>query len=130
MSFECVYGAFGFVATVHVGWDNLDCAFVGVSDDKFVGCAGFVVEDLLFDLDVAGFESRHNFVVGWDAVMVGLGLEWIHQDRIGPSVVFQHDVLVSTLCADWEAAHVVGIQGVEFFLPAVQGCVGEQVHGM
>ncbi len=130
MSFECAYGAFGFVATVHVGWDDLECAFVGVSGDKFVGCAGFVVEDLLFDLDVAGFESRHNFVVGWDAVMVGLGLEWIHQDRIGPSVVFQHDVLVSTLCADWEAAHVVGIKGVQFLFPAVHCCVGNQFHGI
>jgi hypothetical protein len=109
MSFECAYGAFGFVATVHVGWDNLDCAFVGVSDDKFVGCAGFVVKYLLFDLDVLGFETRHDFVVCWNTMMVGLGLEWLHQDCIGPGVARQHDILVSTLGADGEPAHVVGI---------------------
>jgi hypothetical protein len=97
MGFECADGAFGFVATMHIGWDKLKCAFVGVRNGKFVGCAGFVVEDLLFDLDVSGFETRHDFVVCWDAVMVGLGLEWLYQDCISPSVVCQHDILISAV---------------------------------
>ena len=44
MSFKIVNGSFGFVAAVHVGWDELECAFVGFFDGKFVGCAGFVVQ--------------------------------------------------------------------------------------
>jgi hypothetical protein len=109
MGFECADGSFGFVATVHVGWDELECAFVGVCDDKFVGCAGFVVQDLLCDLDVAGFEARHDFVVCGYAMMVVLGLEGFDQDCIGAGVVGQHDILVSALGADWEPAHVVGV---------------------
>jgi hypothetical protein len=109
MGFKCADGLFGFVPTVHIGWDELECAFVCVSDYKFVGFAGFIVQDLLFDLDVAGFETRHDFVVCWNAVMVSLGLERLHQDCIGPGVARQHDILVSTLGADGEPAHVVGI---------------------
>ncbi len=55
MGFKYADGLFSFVATVHVGWDKLDCAFVCVFYDKFVGCADFAVQDLLFDMDVAGF---------------------------------------------------------------------------
>ncbi len=62
--------------------------------------------------------------------MVSLGLKWLHQDCIGPGVVRQHDILVSALGADWELAHVVGVQGFQFLVPAVQGCVGDQVHGV
>jgi hypothetical protein len=49
------------------------------------------------------------FVVFWNAMMVGLGLEWLHQDCIGPGVVRQHDILVSALGMDGEPAHVAGI---------------------
>jgi hypothetical protein len=97
MGFECSDGALGFVAAMHIGRDELECAFVGVRDGKFVGRTYFVVEDLLFDNDVSGFETRHDLVVCWDAVMVGLGLEWLYQDCIGPSVVCQHDILISAV---------------------------------
>ena len=43
MGFERVDGTFSFVATVHVWWDKLEFAFVGVFDDKFVGLTDFVV---------------------------------------------------------------------------------------
>ena len=119
-----------FVASVHVGWDKLECVFVCFFDGKFVGCADFVVQDLLFDMDVAGFETSHDFVVCGNAMMVGLGLEWLDQDCIGTGVIRQHDILVAALGADWETAHVVGVQGVHFLFPAVQGCVGNQVHGV
>ncbi len=100
MGFECADGAFGFVATMHIGWDELERAFVGVRDGKFVGCAGFVVQNLLFDIDVVGFETSHDFVVCRNVMMVGLGLEWLDQDCIGTSVVRQHDILVAALGAD------------------------------
>ncbi len=97
MGFVCADGAFGFVATMHIGWNELECAFVDVCDGKFVGRACFVVEDLLFDYNVSGFETRHDLVVCWDAVMVGLGLEWFYQNCIGTRVVSQHDILVSAV---------------------------------
>jgi hypothetical protein len=122
-------GSFGFVATVHVGWYELVCTFMGF-DSQLVSFTGFVVQHLLGHMDVVGFEASHDFVVCGDAMMVGLGLEWLDEDCIGPGMVCQHDVLVATLCADWESAHVIGVQGVHFFLPAVQGCVGNQVHGV
>ena len=62
-------------------------------------------------MDVVGFETSHDFVVCRNAMMVGLGLEWLDQDCIGTSVVRQHDILVAALGADWETAHVVGVQG-------------------
>jgi hypothetical protein len=97
MGFECADGPFGLVATMHIGWNKLKRAFVGVCDGKFVSRACFVVEDLLFHDNVLGFEMRHALVVCWDAVMVGLGLEWFYQNRIGTRVVSQHDILVSAV---------------------------------
>ncbi len=64
------------------------------------------------DQYVAGFEPSHDFVVCWDSKMVGLGFEWLYQDCVGPGMVGQHDILVATLGADWETAHVVGVQCV------------------
>ncbi len=57
-------------------------------------------------------------------MLVSLGLEWLDQDCIGTGVIRQHDILVAALAlgADWETAHVVGVQGVHFLFPAVQGC--------
>jgi hypothetical protein len=100
VSFEPANGSFCFVAAVHVGWDELECAFVGIFDGKFVGWAGFVVQDLLFEIDAVGFETSHDFVVCRNVMMVGLGLEWLDQDCIGTSVVRQHDILVAALGAD------------------------------
>ncbi len=100
MSFECADGLFSFAASVHVGWDDLEFAFVCFFDGKFVGCADFVVQDLLFDMDVSGFETSHDFVVCGIAMMVRLGLEWLDQDCIGTGVIRQHDILVAALGAD------------------------------
>ena len=78
----------------------MKCAFVGFLDDKFVGRADFIVQDLLFDMDVAGSETSHDFVVCGNAMMVGLGLERLDQDCIGTGVIRQHDILVAALGAD------------------------------
>jgi hypothetical protein len=60
--FERADGSFCFFATVHVWWDKLEFAFVGVLDDKFVVLANFVVQDLLCDKYFAGFETSHDFL--------------------------------------------------------------------
>jgi len=83
MGFECANGSFSFVATVHVWWDELKCAFVGFFYEKFVGRADFVVQDLLFDKDVAGFEPSHDFVVCRNAMMVSL---WPWSGMVGPGL--------------------------------------------
>ena len=62
-------------------------------------------------MDVAGFEASHDFVLCGDAMMVSLDLERLDKDCIGTGVVCQHDILVAALGADWELAHVVGVQG-------------------
>ncbi len=51
MGFERADGSLSFVVPVHVGWDKLECAFVGFFDGKLVGCTDFIVQDLLFDMD-------------------------------------------------------------------------------
>ena len=43
MGFERVDGTFSFVATVHIWWDKLEFAFVGVFNAKLVFLADFVV---------------------------------------------------------------------------------------
>ena len=62
-------------------------------------------------MDIAGFEASHDFVICGDAMMVGLGLKWLNKDCIGTGVVRQHDILFAALRADWELAHVFGVQG-------------------
>ena len=86
MGLERADGLFSFVATMHVGWDELVGAFMGFNS-QLVSFTGFFFQHLLGDMDVAGFEASHNFVICGDAMMVGLGLEWLDKDSIGPSVV-------------------------------------------
>ena len=99
MGFERADGLFRFVAPVHVGWDKLVGAFMGF-DSQLVSVTGFVVQHFLGDMDVAGFAASHDFVICGDAMMVGLGLEWLHKDCIGPGVVRQHDILIAALGVD------------------------------
>ena len=47
MGFESADGSFSFVEMLHVGWNNLEDAFVGFFYGKFVCCTDFVVQDLL-----------------------------------------------------------------------------------
>ena len=52
-------------------------------------------------------ELRHDASVGWDVVAIVFGLEGLDKDSVGVAVVGEHDVLVATVRADWEVAHVV-----------------------
>ena len=80
MGFEHVNGSFSFVVTVHVKWDKLKCAFVGFFDDKFVGHADFVFQDLLFDMDVVGFERA--LILLYAGMQCWLALVWNGWTRI------------------------------------------------
>ena len=67
------------VTTVNVWRNFLVCALPYIGDSFDVCCAGFVVQDLRVDRDAARLESLHDGVVGWDAVVFLLGLEWFDQ---------------------------------------------------
>ena len=70
----------GLVATVHVQWDLLMCAFPYVCDGLDVGCTGFIVEDLRVNFNATCLETFQDGVVGWDAMVVRFGLKGL--DRI------------------------------------------------
>ena len=72
----------GLVATVHVRWDLLMCAFPYVCDGMYVGCTGFIVEDLHVNVNATCLESFHDGFVGWDAMVVRFGLKGFpHRDK-------------------------------------------------
>ena len=52
----------------------------------------------------AFIEARHDAVEGGEVVAVVFGLEWFHHYGIGVDVKVQHDVVVATAGANWEAA--------------------------
>ena len=60
--FECQDGPLGSVPTVHIGRDELVGAIVGACDGLLVGCAGFIIQDVVF--------ACHDGSVGWDVVHI------------------------------------------------------------
>ena len=86
-------------------------------------------QDLHVDRDAASLESLHDGVVGWDAVVVLLRLEWLYQYDISCIVVGKHDVLVAANCADWVASKVVSEECRKRYLPE-EDCVGRCCHGV
>ena len=90
MCFEGLDGAFGYVASVHVGGDELVGAVPIFSDDSTVFCTGFVVQNLVVNCVGTCCEVTHELIVGWNAVSVVAGLEGFNEDGIGVTVVCQH----------------------------------------
>ena len=84
------------VATVHVWLYFMVCALPYICDGFNVGCAGVVVQNLRVNRDATSLEPLHDGVVGWDAVVVLLGLEWLDQYNISRIVLGKHNVLVAT----------------------------------
>ena len=74
---------------------------------EFLAC--FVVQDVAVNGETSFLEAGVDAVVGCDAVFVMTGSEGFHQDDIGHTVVCKHDVLVTNMCLDVEAAHVIGV---------------------
>jgi hypothetical protein len=55
VGFECADCTFGFVAAVHVRWDELMLAVPFLGDAVDVGSAGFIVEDLFVNFETTCF---------------------------------------------------------------------------
>ena len=107
MCFERSNCTLSLVATVHVWRDFLMCALPYICDGFDVGFTGFVVQDLRVDRNAAICEALHDGVVGWDAMVVLFGVEWLYQNNIGRIVVGEHNVLVTAHRTDWVAPKVI-----------------------
>ena len=129
MCFECSNRTLNLVATVNFWRYFLMCALPYICDDFNVGCTGFVVQDLRVDRDATSFETLHDGLVGWDAMVVLFGLEWLYQYKISRIMVGEHNVLVTTHCTDWVAPKVVSEQCCKRYLPE-DDCVGRCYHGV
>ena len=75
MRLERLDHAFGYVAAVHVGRNELEGSVPLLLNLLFVGGATFVVEDLEVDVVVVLLETGHDAVGGGEAVAVVAGLE-------------------------------------------------------
>ena len=74
------------------------------------------------------FQSLHDGIVLWDAVLVRSCLEPFDEYHIGFVVLRHHDVLVSTLSKDGEATTVVRVQCCYCKLKNVEFIVGIAGH--
>ncbi len=76
------------VATVNVRRYELIVGVPVFCDDPNVFGTGFIVKDLVINSVAACFQSRHETVVGWNAVIVIAGLEVFHENGIGIGVMY------------------------------------------
>ena len=84
-----------------------------LGDAVDVCSTGFIVEDLCVDFEATRFETFHDDVVCWNAMVIRLGLEGLDEDDVGGVMVREHDVLVTAQSTDREAAHIVGEESRE-----------------
>ena len=110
MSLEGLDGSFCCIGLVDIGWDELVSGVPGLGDGSEVVSAGFVVEYLVLDFVAFGLESGHDAPVCSYSMAVVAGLEGFHENGIGVTVVGQHDVLVATVRAGGESAHVLCVE--------------------
>jgi hypothetical protein len=87
VSFEGLDGTFCKVATVNVRRYELIGGFPIFCDDSNAFGTGFIVEDLVINNVAACFQSRHETVVGWNAVTVIAGLEGFHENGVGIALI-------------------------------------------
>ena len=72
--------------------------------------AGLIVKNNSVNWKMLLLYTGHDGVGGRKTVAVVLGHEWLDEDGISCVVVSDRALLVSTLCMDGEAAHVVCVQ--------------------
>ena len=95
---------------MEIGGNELVCGLPDVSDVATVLLAGFVVEDLVVNDVAALLEAGHDARVCGDTVAILAGLEGFNKDDVGVAMVSNHEVLVATAGAEWEAAYVVSVE--------------------
>ncbi len=115
MILEHANSAFCPIAAMHVWRDKLEVGILLEGDCFFIGRSGFVVQDLEINREPMGRQTRHNGVVGCNAVAVALGFESLLENKVAISMEGNHDVLVAGACFDGEAAGVIGEELAEWF---------------
>ena len=100
-----------------IGGYQLVCGCPDVGDVSALFLACFVIEDLVVDDVNASLEAGLDAGVGGYTVAVFLCLEGLDEDGVGVSVVGDHQVLVATAGADWEASCVVCVERADGFYP-------------
>ncbi len=104
---ECANGMLCLIAAMHVWKDELEGGVPLEGDCFFISGAGFVIQDLEINGEPTGCQTSHDCVVGYDAVVVTLGLEGLLGDEVAIGVEGNHDILVAGARSDGEAASVV-----------------------
>ncbi len=112
---ERVNNALHPIVAMHVWRDKLEGGIPLVGDCFFISRPSFVIQDLEINRKPTGHQPSHNSVVGYNGVMVTLGLEGLLEDEVAISVEGNHDILVARACSDGEAASVVGEELAERF---------------
>ena len=94
--------AFGYVAAVHVGRNELEGSVPLFFNLLFVGGAALVVEDLEVDVVAVLLEAGRDAVGGSKAVAVAVvaRLERLYQDDVAVDVVGEHNEVVLAARAD------------------------------
>ena len=110
MRFERLNHAFGYVAAVHVGRNELEGRFPFLLNLLFVGGATLVAEDFEVNVVAVFLETGHDAVGGGKAMAVVLGLEGLDKNDVGVDVLGEHYVTNAAEGAVGEAAHVVGLE--------------------
>ena len=110
MRLECSDGAFGGIASVHVGWHQLEFGLPFLPYLLLVCLAALIVQNLEVDSVSAAMEAFHDLVGCGKAMAVVLRLEGLDEDGIRIGVVGKHDVVVAAPGAHREPASVVGVE--------------------
>ena len=112
---ERANGALCLIAAMHVWRDELEVGIPLEGDGFFISRAGFVIQDLEINGEPMGRQTSHECVVRCNAVAVTLGLEGLLEGEVAFGVEGNHDVLVTEVCSDGEAASVVSEELAERF---------------
>ena len=107
MCLEGLNGTFSHIGTMDIGRNKLERSVPVLGDGGEVFLAGFVVEDLVFDIVAFVTEVGHDAGMSSDAMAVVARLEQFDKDGVAVTVVGQHDVLVAAAGAGGETSQSV-----------------------
>jgi hypothetical protein len=84
-----------YITPNNVWRDELDFGIPLEGDGFFVRRACFVIQDLEINGETSGSQTRHDRVVGSNAMAITLGLEGLLKDEVAVSVKGNHHIPVA-----------------------------------
>jgi hypothetical protein len=93
---------------MHVWWDKLKLCIPSERDSLLVDRTCLVVEDLKIYQKSSCCQSRHDGVIGSNAVVIALGLKSLLKYEVAISMEGNHHILVTGPSSHWGATSVVG----------------------